>query len=238
MRKFFPDRIEDGIAYFSVQESRHISRVLRMEKGDKIIVPEGRGEWICELDRVFPEECTARTLEFRGCDAEPKKNITLYMAYTKSDKMEIVVQKSVELGVSRFSPFISSRCVKVPDEKSALKANERFSRIALEAVKQCGRSQKIRIDMPISFDELIVQISRHQKAIFAYEASDGDLKEALKDLKDDVCVIIGPEGGFSCNEADRIVDAGADSVSLGARILRAETAAIALLAITAYEMGC
>ena len=68
-----------------------------MEKGDKIIVPEGRGEWICELDRVFPEECTARTLEFRGCDAEPKKNITLYMAYTKSDKMEIVVQKAVNV---------------------------------------------------------------------------------------------------------------------------------------------
>ena len=150
MRRFFADRIEDGIAYFSDQESRHISRVLRMASGDKIIVPEGRGEWVCELLDVSSERCTARTLEFRGCDAEPKKNLTLYMAYTKSDKMDLVVQKAVELGASAFCPFISSRCVKVPDEKSALKANERFSRIAFEAVKQCGRAGKIDVKMPIS----------------------------------------------------------------------------------------
>ena len=130
MRRFFPDRIEDGRAYFGAQESKHIARVLRMEVGDKIIAPEGRGEWICTLDKVDPELLTALAEEFRGCDAEPKKNITLYMAYTKSDKMELVVQKCVELGISLRLVHILALC-KGPNEKSAVKANERFKRMSL-----------------------------------------------------------------------------------------------------------
>ena len=238
MKRFFPDRIEDGRAYFGAQESKHIARVLRMEAGDKIIAPEGRGEWICTLDKVDPECCTALAEEFRGCDAEPKKNITLYMAYTKSDKMELVVQKCVELGISSFRPFISSRCVKVPDEKSAAKANERFKRIAFEAVKQCGRAGQIEVLLPMTFKQLEENITKHDKVLFAYEASEGSLKEALSCTNDDVALIIGPEGGFTQAEAERIIELGAHSVSLGTRILRAETAAIALCAIVSYEAGC
>ena len=238
MRRFFPDRIEDGVEYFSAQESKHIARVLRMESGQKIIAPEGRGEWICELDEVTSERCTARTIEFRGCDAEPRKKLTLYMAYTKSDKMELVAQKCVELGVSAFAPFISSRCVKVPDEKSAERGNERFKRISFEAVKQCGRAGGIDVLMPLSFDGLIEKIGAHGKVLFAYEASEGSLKQALAGAGDDIALIIGPEGGFTEAEAKSIVEAGAASVSLGTRILRAETAAIALTAIVSYETGC
>ncbi len=238
MRRFFPERIEDGIAYFSQQESKHISKVLRMAVGDLIIVPEGRGEWICKLSEVNLESCKAQTMEFRGCDAEPKKKLTLYMAYSKSDKMELVVQKAVELGISSYRPFISSRCVKVPDDKGAAKANERFRRIAFEAVKQCGRAEEIEVNKPISFTDLLQEIKEHDVTLFAYEASEGSLREALSACNDNIAMIIGPEGGFSEKEAEEIISAGGISVSLGTRILRAETAAIALASIVAFEAGC
>lgn len=238
MRRFFPDRIEDGVAYFSLQESKHIAKVLRMNEKDKIIVPEGRGEWICELTKVSIEGCEAHILEHRGCDAEPKKRLTLYMAYSKSDKMELVVQKAVELGISSYRPFISSRCVKIPDEKSSLKANERFRRIAFEAVKQCGRAGEIEVMLPAGFEEMLTDINCHDTVLFAYEASTGSLRSALERCGDDIAMIIGPEGGFTCEEANKIIEAKGISVSLGTRILRAETAAIALASIVAFETGC
>lgn len=238
MRRFFPERIEDGIAYFSAEESRHMAKVLRMQPQDKIIVPEGRGEWVCELAKVSVDGCTAKTLTYGGCNAEPKKKLTLYMAYTKSDKMELCVQKAVELGVSSFVPFISSRCVKIPDDAGAKKANARFKRIAFEAVKQCGRANEAEILLPISFEELLKSVSEHELTLFAYEASEGSLKDCFNSKADDYALVIGPEGGFTPYEAEQITKAGAKNVSLGTRILRAETAAIALAAITAYESGC
>lgn len=212
-------------------------KVLRMTPGMEIIVPEGRGEWLAEITSL-EGDAQAKLLEWRGCKAEPNKCITLYLAYTKSDKMELVVQKAVELGASRVVPFISSRCVKIPDEKSAGKANERMKRIAHEAVKQCGRSNEMEVLLPMSFAELLSQISGHDLTVFAYECADAPLKPVLQTGADNIAVIIGCEGGFSEKEAEQIIAAGAKCVSLGNRILRAETAAIALLAITAYETEC
>ncbi len=235
MRRFFADRIEDGIAHFGEEEAVHINRVLRMKPGETLIVPEGRGEWLCEL---MEDGRTARLMERRGCCAEPTRSITLYAAYTKADKLELCTQKAVELGMSRVVPFISSRCVRVPDEKSAAKAHERLVRIAHEAVKQCGRAADAEIGGVIDFDGLIERIAKHSLSVFAYENADAPLKGVLGTEKDDIALIIGPEGGFTESEAERIRAAGAVTVSLGTRILRAETAAIALMAIAAYETGC
>lgn len=235
MRRFFADRVEDGFAYFSPEELAHIKKVLRMKQGDKMIVPEGRGEWICELVEK-DGDIAARLIEFRGCDAEPKKHITLYMAYTKSDKLELCVQKAVELGIAEVCPFISSRCVKIPDAKSAEKANQRMSRIAHEAVKQCGRASDITVSMPISFKELLLRIAEEELCVFAFERSESPLKQIFgRNDQNNIGLIIGPEGGFSDEEAEQIEKAGAHTVSLGTRILRAETAAIALMAIASYE---
>ncbi len=236
MKRFFAERVEDGIARFSPEELVHMKRVLRMKQGDKVIVPEGRGEWVCEL---FEQngELEGRIIEYRGCNAEPKKHITLYMAYTKSDKLELCVQKAVELGVSAVCPFISSRCVKVPDEKSAEKANLRMSRIAHEAVKQCGRAGDMKVLLPVRFDELLTEITHEDMCVFAFEKSDVPLKGVFSQSPNAVNIglIIGPEGGFSDDEAQKIQSAGAYTVSLGTRILRAETAALALMAIASYE---
>ncbi len=237
MRRFFAARIEDGIAYFDAQESAHMRKVLRMTEGMQIIVPEGRGEWLAEITEMGAE-AQAKLLEWQGCKAEPNKKITLYLAYTKSDKMELVVQKAVELGASAVQPFISSRCVKIPDAKSAQKGNERMSRIAHEAVKQCGRAADMTVGMPLKYNEFLQAIGKHDLTIFAYECADEPLKPILSTDAEDIAIIIGCEGGFSEKEAEEIIAAGAKCISLGARILRAETAAIALLAITAYETGC
>ncbi len=237
MRRFFASRIEDGLAYFPPEELAHLKKVLRMRPGDKVIVPEGRLEWVCELVEN-DGELYGRLLEQRGCDAEPKKRITLYLAYTKSDKLELCVQKAVELGVSKVCPFISSRCVKVPDAASAKKANDRMTRIAHEAVKQCGRSQDIEVSLPLSFEDLLIDIKNNDITVFAYEKSVAPLKKAfLAAGAMSIGLIIGPEGGFSDEEADAVIDAGGVSASLGTRILRAETAAIALMSIASYETG-
>ena len=237
MRRFFAVRIEDGIAHFSRDELLHMKKVLRMKTGDKIIVPEGRGEWLCELCER-DGELFARLLERRGCDAEPHKQITLYLAYTKSDKMEISVQKAVELGVSAVCPFICARCVRVPDEQSAAKANWRMARIAHEAVKQCGRASDVKVDMPVSFETLLNKIQQQDLCVFAYEKSNVALKTVFQETGEAtrVGLIVGPEGGFTDEEAQKIAQTGARTVSLGTRILRAETAAIALMAIASYEM--
>ena len=176
-------------------------------------------------------------MQTRPCLADPRRRITLYLAYMKSDKMEIVAQKAVELGVSALRPFISSRCVKVPEEKAAAKARERMSRIAFEALKQCGRTRAMEVGMPLSFSEFLQEISGHALTLFAYEQSQKPLKEALCGAED-IALVVGPEGGFSPEEAAEIEAAGARQVSLGRRILRGETAAIALAAIVAYETEC
>lgn len=237
MRRFFAARIEDGVAYFDGAESAHMRKVLRMTEGMQIIVPEGRGQWLAEITQI-EGEAQAKLLEWQGCAAEPNKRITLYLAYTKSDKMELVVQKSVELGASAVVPFISSRCVKIPDAKSAAKGNERMKRIAHEAVKQCGRAAEMEVTMPLSYKEFLESIGKHQLTVFAYECAETPLKPVLQTDAEDIAIIIGCEGGFSEKEAEEIISAGAKCISLGARILRAETAAIALLAIAAYETGC
>ncbi|MBQ9941538.1 MAG: 16S rRNA (uracil(1498)-N(3))-methyltransferase, partial [Christensenellaceae bacterium] len=195
----------------------------------------------CRIESIDKEQTTAILLEERPAPGEPRQDIRLFLAYMKADKMEWVAQKATELGVSAFCPFISSRCVKVPVGPAAEKAAERQRRISYEALKQCGRTRRVDVHLPISFEQLLGEIEKEGRtALFAYEASEGSLQKALNALPEGkgIDLIVGPEGGFSEEEARCIVEKGALSVSLGRRILRGETAAIALLAIAGYETGC
>jgi 16S rRNA (uracil1498-N3)-methyltransferase len=161
------------------------------------------------------------------------------MAYPKGDKLETVVQKSVELGASVIVPFESSRCIKRPAADKADKIADRLSRIAEEAAKQCGRSRLPRVSKMIKFSELLTAVEGYDLTLFCYE---GEGAESLKRVLESyarhdgrIAVIIGSEGGFSPDEAASIVGKGAKCVNLGPRILRCETAPDYCLSAISYH---
>ena len=163
------------------------------------------------------------------------------MAYPKGDKLEFIIQKAVELGVNKIVPFESSFCVKRPRQDKAEKQNSRLTRIAEEAAKQCGRARLAEVSQPINYGEMLKSASRSDLVLFCYE---GDGTLSLKDVltqnpdKKSIAVIVGCEGGFSKQEAEKAKESGFMLVNLGPRILRCETAPIyALSAISfAYEL--
>jgi 16S rRNA (uracil1498-N3)-methyltransferase len=161
------------------------------------------------------------------------------MAYPKGDKLETVVQKSVELGASEIIPFESSRCIKRPAADKADKIADRLSRIAEEAAKQCGRSRLPKVAKQIKFSEVTERVKDHDLTLFCYEGEGAtSLKATLESYGKEggrIAVIIGSEGGFSEEEARLIIEAGAKCVNLGPRILRCETAPDYCLAAISYH---
>jgi len=238
MRRFFAGKVTENRVFLLGGEAEHFSRVLRMQAGDRFVAAHQGKELVCRAISAESGEVCAEILETRDCPGEPAIGITMYVAYMKSDKMELILQKAVELGIGCFAPFVSSRCVKKPKEGG--KAQERFEKIAEGAVKQCGRAAAVRILPPLSLEEVLREIPQHGAVLFAYEKSEIALRQVFEQIREqkDIALIIGPEGGFSEREAEQIIAAGGRSVSLGRRILRGETAAIALTALTAYETGC
>lgn len=245
MPRFFvsPEAISDGAISIVGDNARHIARSLRMAVGDSVTVCDGSGaEYHCILARIRDEECTAEVQEITPSRAEPPARITLYMAYPKGDKLETVVQKSVELGASSIVPFESERCIKRPAPEKAEKQTARLSRIAEEAAKQCGRAFLPTVERPISLSALLSRIPSHSLVLFCYEREEAHTirhtLESLAAIPTDIAVIVGAEGGFSEKEAEAITAAGAACVTLGPRILRCETAPDYALAVIScfFEM--
>ena len=231
MPRFFvtPEAIRDGEITVTGDDARHIARSLRMAVGDGVTVCDGSGkEYSCRLTYIRDEECIAAVDSVSDSSAEPRHKITLYMAYPKGDKLETVVQKSVELGASVIVPFESERCIKRPAPEKAEKQTARLLRIAEEAAKQCGRAILPTVGRPISLHALLSRIPSHSLVLFCYERENSTTiraaLEAAPESLDDVAVIVGAEGGFSEKEAEAITASGAVCVNLGPRILRCETA--------------
>ena len=242
MARFFvnSENINDNAITIKGNDSYHIARSLRMAVGDEVTVCDESGtEYLCTLTRIRDEECTAEIISKKTGATEPPVEITLYMAYPKGDKLETVVQKSVELGASVIVPFESSRCIKRPAEDKLDKITDRLSRIAEEAAKQCGRSRLPAVSRMIKFSELLARIDGYDLTLFCYEGKGTEsLKKALGEYGKEggrIAVIIGSEGGFSEAEAESITDKGARCVNLGPRILRCETAPDYCLAAISYH---
>ena len=217
----------------------HIARSLRMATGDAVTVSDGEGaEYLCTLTLIRDEECVCKINSVRESKSEPKSKITLFMGYPKGDKLETVVQKAVELGACRIVPFESSRCIKRPKAEKIEKSTERLNRIALEAAKQSGRGIIPTVFSPVSFDKMIEEAKKCALALFCYEDERGrTVKDIISGIPcpETIACIVGPEGGFSPEEADSVLDAGISSVSLGGRILRCETAPDFILSALSYE---
>ena len=241
MPRFFADKenIKDTSLTIIGDDAFHIARSLRMAVGDSLTVSDGEGtDILCRLSKIRDEECECEIIERREGEAESPARITLFMAYPKGDKLELVIQKAVELGVTRIVPFESSRCIKRPKAEKVDKQLARLQRIAEEAAKQCGRSRVPTVTAPISFGEMLGAAKESSLPLFCYEAECGmSLKAALNGKSiDTVSIVVGSEGGFSEDEAAAAISAGLISVSLGKRILRCETAPLFALSAIAYEL--
>ena len=242
MSRFFitKDRITDNQITITGGDAFHIARALRMAVGDEITVCDEEGtEYLTRLARIRDDECIAEIISEQMGSTESPVDITLFMAYPKRDKLETVVQKSVELGASHVIPFESSRCIKRPSADKADKITDRLTRIAEEAAKQCGRSKLPTVSKMIKLNELLVRIKDYDLALFCYEGEGAEsLRKALEGYEGrdgKIAVIIGSEGGFSKEEADLIIESGAKCVNLGPRILRCETAPDYCLSAISYH---
>lgn len=241
MARFFvsPEDIHDNSVTISSNDAFHIARTLRMACGDEVTVCDGSGtEYVCSLSKIRDNECVCEILSQHQAKSEPPLEITLYMAYPKGDKLETVVQKAVELGVSKIIPFESSRCIKRPAEEKLDKITERLNKIAHEASKQCGRAILPSVLKMQRLKDLADNIQKYDLAIFCYE---GEGTESLKTILENhasksnsIAVIIGSEGGFSKDEAELIISKGAYAANLGPRILRCETAPDYCLSAISY----
>ncbi|MBQ8248500.1 MAG: 16S rRNA (uracil(1498)-N(3))-methyltransferase [Clostridia bacterium] len=247
MPRFFlsASNIADGYVTVCGDDAIHISRSLRMRAGEHITVCDmQKNEYDCELTDFTSESVTARIVSSRKCDTEPPYTVRLFQALPKSDKLDVIIQKSVETGAHEIIPFESERCVarRDDDSRKEQKKLERRSRIALEAAKQCGRGTVPTVMLPISFREMLSQAAESELVLFFYEGDDTvPLRSLLSDrykegkIPESISVIIGSEGGFSLKEVEAARAAGFDICGLGRRILRCETAPSFVLACLTYN---
>ena len=217
-------------------EVKHI-QVLRHDVGDEITI----NTKIYKIVQMKRETVVLEYLENAPIKGVPQNNITAYFAMLKNDKMDFLVQKAVEIGVKTIVPFFSSNVIVKLDDKGRQKRKEKLQKIADEACKQCGRMDTVIVEDFLDFNEVLNDLEKLQKVLFAYEAANDSLRIEINDIKNNkynnVGIIIGAEGGFTSKEAERLVEKeNVRVVSLGSRILRAETAALNLLSILIYEM--
>ena len=241
MRGFFtdPENIRDSQIILK-EDAMHIKKVLRMEIGDGINVFDGTGkEYAAEIERIEPDRVMCKIVSESYSNTEPDIKVTLYQGIPKSDKMEWIIQKCVELGVYEIVPVIMDRCV-MKLEKDSPKI-KRWNKISREAVKQCTRGMIPAVSEPISFKDAVERLEQKDLSVMPYEAlgheGEKGLKELLKENKNakEIGIIVGPEGGFSEREADLAKKEGINMVGLGRRILRTETVGGTLLSVIMYE---
>ncbi len=237
MRRFFCNSISGATATITGDDAHHICRVLRMKAGESLSLCDGAGyEYDAVITSVSQEAVVCALGERNPSQVESPIPVTLFQCLPKTGKMETIVQKCTELGVTAVVPVLSARCVVIPN-KDFEKKRERYNRVALEAAKQSRRAMIPQV-LPLT---LIKQIDPKQFDLFlvAYEEESGrSLKAALRgaDSPKNIGLLIGPEGGLDPNEVSLLTASGAISVSLGKRILRTETAGMAMLAQTLYEV--
>lgn len=226
--RYFASEFTETTAALTGPDAHHLGKVMRARPGDEVILCDGAGfDYTAAVAAVTPDRVEFRLLEKRPSDAEPSVEVTLFAGYPKQDKLEFIVQKAVELGAARIVPFFSRFCVAAPKKED--QKNARYARIAAEAAKQAGRGVIPAVELPLDIKDLPARFSEFDLVLFFYEGGGQSLRTLVKNQKR-IALITGAEGGFSPEEAKKLVAAGAVPVGLGPRILRCETAPVAGLA--------
>ena len=236
MHRFFTTEIQPNTAAVRGEDVKHIAKVLRLHAGDAVQLCDGNGmECDAAITAVSSDAVTFDTQPWRRAESEPEAKVTLFQSLPKTGKMETIIQKCVELGASGFVPVQSERCVvvlKQPYEDRIA----RWQRVSEEAAKQSRRGVIPKVMLPEMLSKL--DFSSFETVLVAYENEHTvSLKTALRSqCGKTIAIVIGPEGGFSDAEIETLEKKGARTVSLGTRILRTETAGMAMLAQIMYEL--
>lgn len=241
--RFFipPNCITPPSVHLPADLARQIKTVLRMQRGDEVWVLDGSGsEWRVRLTEVGKNAVLGQIIERQPAAGEPEIGLTLYQGALKAQKFEWVLQKGTELGISRFVPTLCHRSV-ANDAGALSKKHERWQRIIREAAEQSGRGKLPLLAAPIPFDQALQQIQSDTLIVMPWEAAAAEAVSLKAILTagpvEAVAIFIGPEGGFTPDEAALAQEAGAHLVKLGPRILRAETAGLGVCAAVLYELG-
>ena len=241
MHRFYIEEqmINNGQIYISGEEYHHLARVLRASAGDEIVVFDDTGmQYFCRINEIGSRSAVLDINDIKKKENDSGIDITLYQAVPKSDKMELVIQKSVELGVSKICPVRTKRVIADIDTAKAVKRIERWNRISKEASKQSQRTKLVQVTDILDFKDAVDEGIRSTYCIFPYEKEEKN-RMIAQDIKanSSFSVFIGPEGGFDEDEVLYASQMGIVPVTLGKRILRTETAPLTVLSILLYIKG-
>lgn len=235
MPRFFTNELDEENIVLTGSDAHHIGRSLRMRPGEPVTVCCCGTDYNCTIARITEDAVYLDLVEKHRCAAEPDIELTLFQAVPKLDKLEYIIQKSVELGVARIVPVLTRRCISRPDEKDFAKKLARLNKIAEEAAKQSGRGIIPEVTPIVSYKRALEMMKELDRTILLYEEEGGcSFGEVPMDGVRTAGLVIGSEGGFDKEEAQAAVDAGAVQVWLGKRILRCETAPITALSILMF----
>ena len=248
MPKFFirNDQLKDDEITILGEDVKHISNVLRMKIDDVIQVcnTDTAENFNVQLKSFEKDKVIGCIVEKIDSEAESNINLKIFQGIPKSDKMELIIQKSTELGVKELIPVDMERCVSKINGKDAAKKIERWQKIAEVAAKQSGRDMIPNIENVMTIKQIAGLIDTLDMLIVPYERAEGySFKDAVDEIKDknidniSIGIVIGPEGGFEPSEIEILKDSGAKIVTLGKRILRTETVALAMSSVIMYELG-
>lgn len=251
MPKFFvkKEQIVENKIIINGLDVNHIKKVLRAKIGDELQIcnSDDGNNFLCDIENFENENIICKIKEKIEEQIESNIKVTIFQALPKVDKMEYIIQKSVELGVYDITPVEMRRCVVKLDDRDKVKKIDRWQKISEVAAKQCGRDIIPKINNVINIKKVCDFIKNYDIVLVAYEnEKQNNLKEQLKNLKDTVFsledrkikigIVIGPEGGLEEQDVDLLRECGAKIITLGKRILRTETVALNVLSIIMYEL--
>lgn len=239
MQHFFvtPDQVEDTRIVVEGSDVNHMKNVLRLRLGEEVMVSDGNNlSYLCKVEAYEEDRVILGIQETKEADTELPSKVYLFQGLPKGDKMELIVQKAVELGVCEVIPVAMKRSVVKLDQKKCA----RWQEIAKSAAKQAGRGYIPKVHEVLSYREALAYSERLDRVLLPYELAEG-MKETKRVITSilpgqSVGIYIGPEGGFEKEEVDQALEQGAEVITLGKRILRTETAGLAALAVLMFHL--
>ncbi len=242
MRRFFiaTDQLSKDESLLTGSDAHHLCAVLRLKAGDRIVVFDGSGRHYQALIQSADRKKVKLAIEHRLPEqSESSLDLTLAQGFLKDKKMDLLVRQLTELGVTRLMPYFARRSVPTPDPDRLRARYQRWEKITHEAMKQCGRSRPMDLAPAASFDQALEQARSHDLRLILWENVAGlpPLPAAEGRKPNKLFVMIGPEGGFDPTEIEKARAEGFHTISMGPRILRAETAALAASTLVQFRFG-